>query len=108
MFESETGAWTALPDMTTKRSYGPASCVVGGSKVIVAGGCDSSGCLASAEVFDFETKKWTKIAPMREKRGGFSGVLLDDGATFLVTGGDRDASGDWLGSCEQLDTTTMT
>jgi hypothetical protein len=106
MFESETGTWTALPDMSSERGLGPASCVVGGSKIIVAGGRErGDGYLASAEVFDFETKKWTAIAPMREERSFFSGVLLDDGVTFLVTGG---YNGAYLASCEQRDTTTMT
>ncbi len=57
MFESETGTWTALPDMTTMRGYEPASCVVGGTKIIVAGGHDNSDYLDTAEVFDFATKK---------------------------------------------------
>jgi hypothetical protein len=104
MFESATGKWTALPDMSTKRGDGPASCVVGGTKIIVAGGYDGPNYLATAEVFDFMTKKWTAIAPMREKRSLFSGVLLDDGVTFLVTGGHN---GPGLASCEQLDTTKM-
>ncbi len=105
MFEGETGTWTALPDMSTKRS-GPASCVVGGSKIIVAGGYDGSNRLNTAEVFVFETNKWTAIASMREKGTAFSGVLLDDDTTFLVTGGYN--RGTSLASCEQLDTTTMT
>ncbi len=106
MFERETGKWTALPEMATERRLGPASCVVGGAKIVVAGGYDFS-YLSSAEVFDFATKKWIAIAPMKEKRGYFSGVLLDDGATFLVTGGYKGAEST-LASCEQLDTSTMT
>jgi hypothetical protein len=39
MFERETGmhTWTALPDMSTERRLGPASCVVGGAKIVEIG-----------------------------------------------------------------------
>ena len=51
--------------------------------------------------------KWTVIeSTMKMKRSGLSGVILNDGVTFLVTGGSN--GGTRLSSCEQLDTTTMT
>ncbi len=108
-YESRTGTWTSLPDMTTKRAWGPASCIVG-SKAIVAGGFDRQMCLSSTEYLDLEAEggemRWTAIPSMKEKRTDVSGVLLDDGVTFFVTGGNDGKTR--LSSCEQLDTTTMT
>jgi hypothetical protein len=81
-----------------------------GSKVIVAGGHDGNKRFSSAEYLDLEAEaremKWTVIQSMKEKRSSVSGVLLDDGVTFFVTGGNNGESR--LSSCEQLDTTMMT
>jgi serine/threonine-protein kinase PknK len=108
MYESKTGTWTSLPDMTTKR-LASALCIVG-SKVIVAGGHDGNKYLSSTEYLDLEGKgrdmRWTVIPSMNETRSAVRGVLLDDGVTFFVTGGNNGESR--LSSCEQLDTTTMT
>ncbi len=97
--------------MTTERT-GSASCIVEDSKVIVAGGWDGLGHLNTCEYLDLEAKggdrkKWIMIpSTMRETRSWFSGVILNDGVIFLVTGGYT--NGARLASCEQLDTTTMT
>lgn len=108
MYESATGRWTAMPDMTTKRR-GSVACAVG-SNVIVTGGSSEGEYLNTCEYLDLgtdeEDKKWVMIESMKEARVDFSGVLLDDGVTFLVTGGNN---GDQkLASCEQLNTSTMT
>jgi hypothetical protein len=110
MYESRTGAWASLPDMTTQRA-GAASCIVG-SKVIVAGGFDGRTSLKSSEYLDLEPKggkmKWTVMPSikMKKSRSALGGVLLDDGVTFFVTGGYNGKT--TINSCAQLDTLTMT
>ncbi len=108
IYDSKTGAWAPLPDLYGKR-IGAAACIVG-SKVIVAGGSRGDSSLSSAEYLDLEAdereRAWVMIpSKMKKARGYCSGVLLDDGITFLVTGG---CDGDSFSSCEQLNTTTMT
>jgi hypothetical protein len=113
MYESKTGRWTALPCMTTSRVYSPASCVVG-SRLIVAGGSSLFGkakFLSTAEYLDLDVEveemKWIEIpSTMTKARAWSSGVVLDDGVTFLVTGGNTGRS--TQSSCEMLSTTTMT
>jgi hypothetical protein len=110
MYESKIGRWTKLPDMRRTRG-GAAACIVG-SKVIVTGGWND-GYLNTCEYLDLAAegnKKWVVIpSTMQEARGGCSGVVLDDGVTFLVSGGvNDDDDDDALSSCEQLDTVTMT
>jgi hypothetical protein len=79
--------------------------------VVVAGGWFGGQDFNSTEYLDLEAEKggemkWTVIeSTMKEKRAGLSGVLLNDGVTFLVTGGNCGKS--TFASCEQLDTTTM-
>ncbi len=90
MYESEAGRWTSLPDMKIKRR-GASSCVVG-SKVIVAGGSSYDEYLNTCEHLDLDAENgdmhWVVYeSTMKEARHYCSGVLLDDGVTFLVTGG---------------------
>ncbi len=106
MYERKTGRWTALPDMTSKRRC--AAACIAGRKVIVAGGESDSMNLNTAEYLDLDGREgWVIMSSvMKEARAWFHGVLLDDGVTFLVTGGE--AGEGTLSSCEQLNTTTMT
>jgi hypothetical protein len=112
IFERGTGRWTALPDMLTSWSASPALCLVG-NKVILAGGWsgDKDDYPTAVEYLDLdvdvEEMKWAVVPTnLQFSRCSWSGVVLDDGVTFLVTGGEFEC--EVTESCEQLDTTTMT
>jgi hypothetical protein len=53
--------------------------------VLVSGGWDSGGLLASAETFDPGSQGWTATPPMTEPRKDHGATVLRDG-TVLVTG----------------------
>ena len=64
-------------------------------RVLVAGGwyqvgAETLNALASAEIFDPATQKFTEVGSMETERGDAAAVLLPDGRV-LVTGGSRPA-----------------
>ncbi|XXX81874.1 kelch repeat-containing protein [Sorangium sp. So ce134] len=63
------------------------------SRVLIAGGFGASGAaLASAELYDQQSRSFSTIAPMPAGRGGHTATLLDTGAVFLA-GGSGTATG---------------
>lgn len=82
-FDPETGKWSYVEAMLTKRSrYGVASF---NGKIYVCGGFDGARYLRSAEVYDLNTDKWAFIAEMRYKRCGCA-VFQHSGYLFVVGG----------------------
>ena len=69
--------------------------------MLVAGGDDGSGYLASTELFDPVTGTWSPAAPMSHARNGHTATLLGDGRV-LVAGGDNTGSAS-LASAELFD-----
>jgi len=76
---------------------------LGTGKVLVAGGTNAGGRLATAELFDPATGAFTAAAPMPEARNGHTATLLPNGKV-LVAGGS-DASGA-LATCRLYDPRT--
>ncbi|WP_437492684.1 kelch repeat-containing protein [Sorangium sp. So ce1014] len=63
------------------------------SRVLIAGGFGASGAaLASAELYDQQSRSFSVIAPMPQGRGGHTATRLDTGAVFLA-GGSGSATG---------------
>ncbi|WP_437948025.1 kelch repeat-containing protein [Sorangium sp. So ce296] len=63
------------------------------SRVLIAGGFGASGAaLASAELYDQQSRSFGTIAPMPQARGGHTATRLDTGAVFLA-GGSGSATG---------------
>jgi len=92
---------TILPirDMTTAR-LSPTATLLQGGRVLIAGGSGNgtshvrgnSPALASAELFDPKTDKFTSTGSMGSPRSGAIASILPDGRV-LVAGGTADASG---------------
>ena len=80
--------WTDMPPMTIARSFHVADLVAG--KLYVASGTGATGASTSAEVFDFDTKQWTAIAPPNRPRAVATSFVSQDGAgnpLWVLVGG---------------------
>ncbi|RYD33656.1 MAG: hypothetical protein EOP86_12885, partial [Verrucomicrobiaceae bacterium] len=74
------------------------------ARVVVAGGLNHDGTLASTELYDPATGAWTGTGSLQVPRSGHTAVLLQNGKV-LVNGG-RSASGAALASAELYDPAT--
>jgi N-acetylneuraminic acid mutarotase len=64
-------------------------------RVLVAGGTSRGGALASAELYDPNTQKWSLTGNMAAGRASYAAAVLSDG-TVLVVGGCSCGSGDLI------------
>ena len=84
--------WTTTGSMNTTRSFFAAVLLTSG-KVLVAGGLDNSGkSLASGEVYDPATGRFTYTANnMPNKANNFTATLLPNGNVLIAGGGNASA-----------------
>jgi kelch-like protein 10 len=52
-------------------------------KLYICGGFNGQECLSSAEVFDPDTRQWTLLNPMRNRRSGI-GVIAYHGCIYAL------------------------
>jgi N-acetylneuraminic acid mutarotase len=55
-------------------------------RVLVTGGEQNSGALASAEIYDPKDESWTATVDMHDPRSGHTATLLADGRALVVGG----------------------
>jgi Kelch motif len=82
------GTWSRVGDLPLA-VWGQAAAVLSDGRVLTVGGTtgpNSTGAVASAEIYDPGTNNWTPVAPMGEARAYPCAVTLLDG-TVLVVGG---------------------
>lgn len=76
-----TGAWIPAQPMKQGRRFHTATLLAGTTKVLVAGGQNGTGALASAEVFDASTTvgtdPWTEVASLNHERSYHSATVLN-------------------------------
>ena len=110
IFDPATNKFTLTTDlggtsMTVARAMHTATQYYIG--VLIAGGVDDSGkVLASAEVFDPATDKFTAVGSMNTARFNHAAAALPNGKV-LITGGE-DGSGNTLNTAEIFDPATNT
>jgi WD40 repeat protein len=88
IYNPTTGFWTATGSMTVARQLQTASLLRNGT-VLVAGGLSTSACcltppLASAEIYDPTTGRWTATGSMTAGQYRATATLLMDGRVLAV------------------------
>lgn len=100
VFESQHGAWRALPEMSTARGYLAVARGGAGSSskgkfeqinepttLLAMGGSDGRQTLRSVEEFDFSVGEWRHVAPMSTPRIWLSAATIGS-RTYAVGGYD--------------------
>ncbi|MFC9694148.1 Kelch repeat-containing protein [Kribbella sp. NPDC056951] len=112
LYEVSTGKWTAVANNMKDGRWGHTATLLAGDKVLVTGGSTGrSGqgvrTLATAEILDVATGKWTDAPPMLSARTGHGAVEV--GGKVLVVGGATSVGPDrevGLAYCELYNGTT--
>jgi N-acetylneuraminic acid mutarotase len=92
LYDPATDRWTATGSMGAGRLFHTATLLRNG-KVLVAGGCDDPNCLtalASAELYDPATDRWTATGSMSAARGEHTATLLPNGKVLVAGGREPD------------------
>lgn len=98
-----TDSFSATGSMAAAREEHTATRLPDG-RVLVAGGANATGLLASAEIYDPVTGTWDSTGPLVTPRGGHIAVLLQNGRVLIA--GGRNSSGAALASAELFDPAT--
>lgn len=85
-----TGIWTPITSMNTAR-YAFGGVQLKNGKVLISGGIDGNGILATAELYNPATGTWSTTGRMRTPRAYHSMTLLPNGSV-LVAGGCANSS----------------
>ena len=84
VFDPGTGAWTALPDLPTRRGGLAAAATCNGQVVAVGGEADQT--FAEAEAYDIATGRWRSLPPLPTPRHGL-GVVAIGTELYTLAGG---------------------
>jgi plastocyanin/N-acetylneuraminic acid mutarotase len=97
--------WKSASPMNVGRSFGAVATLNNGSVLVAGGfaGAVANSSIASAELYNPSTNRWTLTAPMHLGRAGALAVTLNNGMV-LVTGGLGNAG--VLTSCELYNPST--
>ena len=96
LFDPKKNKWSACAPLKNSRSHHAATALDDG-KLLVTGGTTHQSvdgqnrfvALASTELYDPKTNRWTPLADLNDARNGHTATLLLDG-TVLVVGGARE------------------
>ena len=88
LFNPDTGTYSVLPSMGTRRYFHTATRLNDGRVLIVGGsyGALDSGANATAEIYDPTSKTFSPVAPMAKARLFHTATLMSDGKVLVVGG----------------------
>jgi hypothetical protein len=102
VYDSNSGGWSQIATLWNARTEHTATLLPGGT-ILVVGGRNNGGRLASAEIYDPATAAWDPVASLAAKRAGHTATLLLDGRVLVVGGYDGATS---LAGAELFDLTS--
>jgi len=85
IYNPTTNTWSSVAPMTAARSLHTATALRDG-RVLVAGGVNSSGALATAEFYEPARRAWVPAAAMTSPRYGHSAALMVNGHVMAAGG----------------------
>jgi len=99
LFHPSTGEWIATGSTSTPQGSGHTATLLADGRVLVAGGNPGSEFdpLATAELYNPDSGRWTATASMATARSWHTATLLPDGRV-LVVGGGSDERGEQVPS----------
>jgi hypothetical protein len=100
LYNSNNGTWSAAASLAVARDAHTATLLAEGN-VLVAGGYNTSGSLASNEVYDVSAGTWSGTGVLATARGGQTATLLTTGK--VVVAGGVNSSNNSLASSELYD-----
>lgn len=95
IYNPSAGTWTKTGSMNGPRLGGFQLTVLANGQVLATGGSakfNSWDILASAELYDPETGKWSMTSPMKEARYGHAAIRLGNGMVLVAGGKNRNAN----------------
>src|SRR6266567_2466395 len=88
LYDPSTGTWSNAAPMPYKTSLAHSLTLLQNGKVLLAGGRNYDGFLATAAIYDPSTNTWTSTPQMLESRAYHTAALLSDGKVIVVGGND--------------------
>jgi N-acetylneuraminic acid mutarotase/PKD repeat protein len=89
LYDPSTGTWSNAASMPYTSSLAHSLTLLQNGKVLLAGGRNLNGFLATAAIYDPATDTWTSTPSMLESRGDHSAALLQDGKVIVVAGANN-------------------
>ncbi len=86
-YDPEAGTFTVLPNSLITPRWDHTATVLADGRILLTGGQNQTGVLASAEIFDPATETFTALAStLTTPRAGHTATLLPDGRVLILGG----------------------
>jgi protein-S-isoprenylcysteine O-methyltransferase Ste14 len=86
LYTPGTGTWSPIASMQAGRETQHTATLMADGTVLVVGGFDDSGPVATTEVFDPATGRWSATVPPAAARAGHSATTLLNGRVLVASG----------------------